>query len=424
MCACAALAGCSVSSAFADGPVSTRPFQRLFGATMTSSRSHQLLDITAMTSEAYDNLVQPEDQNVVSAGGAAMYSMLQLGAKYGRHGRTLSISFDSVGDFRYYPALGRQVIPDYSLLSTQHIQLGRRTQVSFAENGSYQPFRTTTHILEQTFFYTDTDTPPTVEVNDYAVETRTRLYTYNATAELSTAIARATLAFGYEMRQSTGDPALDLKSERAFVRFTQPVTRHASLRLGYGERRAVLGTPSAGQRVDDHDIDVGMDVDQPISPSRRTTIRFTSGSSITSVDGIRQFHVAGSASLKHEIGRSWIAQLGYTRAVQLLEGFPAPALTDTISVTANGFLTRRVRVSTSTTGQLGTVTTATAGRFLRYDESAMLSIDLTRNASFTARYVAQQYDPRSLGAVALPLSQRSRGQGVRIGMTFWMDALR
>jgi hypothetical protein len=55
---------------------------------------------------------------------------------------------------------------------------------------------------------------------------------------------------------------------------------------------------------------------------------------------------------------------------------------------------------------------------------SMLSFDLSRHASLVARYVAQQYEPHDFLTAALPLSTRSRGQGVRLGLTWWLDALR
>ena len=68
--------------------------------------------------------------------------------------------------------------------------------------------------------------------------------------------------------------------------------------------------------------------------------------------------------------------------------------------------------------------TTTAGRFVRYDASTTLSLDLSRRVSLTARYLAQQYDPRAALTAALPLSQHTRGQSLRLGVTLWADALR
>ena len=379
--------------------MSRRPFERLFAKTRVTPRSHQALDLTSTMTEGYDDLLEPQTADAPGRGTPALSSLLQTAVKYARQGRTLSLTMDSTGSVRYYPDFHHEVSPEAAASTTQDIRLGRSSTLSFNEAGSYQPFRWTNHIVEQTFVFAEPDAAPLVQVNDYTFETRQRIFTYNGGARFSTAVARATLALGYEFRRSTGDPALDLDSHRAFFRFTQPVTRHASLRLGYGERRVRFGGADAGGRaVKDHDMDVGVDVDQPISASRRTTIRFGSGSSITSVDGSTEFHLSGSASLRHEIGRTWSAQAQYMRGVQMLEGFAAPALTDTVNLVVEGFLAPRLKFSTSTSGQLGTIVTTTAGRFSRYDASTTLSFDVSRHASFMARYVAQQYNPRNAAA--------------------------
>jgi hypothetical protein len=84
-----------------------------------------------------------------------------------------------------------------------------------------------------------------------------------------------------------------------------------------------------------------------------------------------------------------------------------------------------VKLQTSIDGQMGQLAPgAGAGRFDRYDATASLSVDVNRHASFVTRYIAQQYDPRNAAAALLTLPFRTRGQAVRIGMTFWLDALR
>jgi len=404
-------------------PVSRRPFRRLFSSAHETERTHQSLDFTTTMNEGYEDLPQPED-GTMPAGQAQMSSMLQSTLRYARQGRRLALRFDSNGNMRYYPAFQHRVTPDASGTATQDLRVGRRSSFTFSESMAWQPFRWTNHITEQTWFYTEPDAAPAVQVNDYAFDTSQRIFSYNGAALFNTMIGRAgTLALGYEFQKSTGDPSLDFNSNRAFFRFSQPIARHASLRLGYGERLAHFGPASAGTLAKDHDIDAGIDVDQPISASRRTKVRFSTGSSITSFQGRNQFFLTGSASLRQEIGRSWTAQLSYTRGVQMLEGFAAPALTDTVSVGAEGFLSPRLRLQTSVEGQVGQVAPLSA-RFNRYDATAALSIDVSRHASLVTRYVAQQFDPRDAAAAFLTPPFRTRGQAVRIGMTFWLDALR
>jgi hypothetical protein len=352
-----------------------------------------------------------------------MSSVLQSAVRYARTGKRLSLRFDSNGNLRYYPDFQHRVTPDASGTASQELRVGRRSSLSLSESTSWQPFRWTNHIVEQTWFYTEPEVAPTVQVNDYTFDTTQRIFMYNGAALFNTAIARGTLALGYEFQRATGDPSLDMDSQRGFFRYTHPIARHASLRLGYGERLATFGPASTGTRAKDQDIDAGVDVDQPISASRRTRVRFSTGSSITSFAGQRQFFLTGSASLRHEIGRTWTANVGYMRGVQMIEGFNAPALTDTVTVGVEGFLSPRMKLQTSVEGQAGQLAPVSA-RFTRYDATAALSIYLTRHASFVTRYVAQQYDPGAAAAALLTLPFRTRGQAVRIGMTFWLDALR
>ena len=110
-----------------------------------------------------------------------------------------------------------------------------------------------------------------------------------------------------------------------------------------------------------HNLNIGVDYRKPLSRSRRTFLRFRTGSVIAEeletgavigeqvetgagigdpVEG-RRFEATGSASLVHQIGRTWSAQAQYRREVGYLEGFARPVLSDSANGTLGGLLTRR-----------------------------------------------------------------------------------
>jgi hypothetical protein len=144
-----------------------------------------------------------------------------------------------------------------------------------------------------------------------------------------------------------------MTSQSAGARLTRRLTRYASLRTGYTYRVATSGSTDVRPRVDD--LDVGIDFSRPVSVSRRTTVSFGTGSSMTPQDQGMAVNLTGNAALTRLMGRTWNTRLGVNRGVHLLEGFRQPVLANSINASLGGGLHRRLLFSSSASLSSGSV---------------------------------------------------------------------
>jgi hypothetical protein len=128
--------------------------------------------------------------------------------------------------------------------------------------------------------------------------------------------------------------------------FGHRFTRYSALRIGYGYQLGHYGL-DARQRLESHDIDLSLDYRRPLTQSRRTTIGFSTGSSLVTAQQRRQWEIVGVANLRHELGAGWFIQGDLARDVRLVEGFTDPFFVNSVTANLGGFLGRRIEVLTS-----------------------------------------------------------------------------
>jgi hypothetical protein len=231
---------------------------------------------------------------------------------------------------------------------------------------------------------------------------------------------RFALSASYNLRRTTfGRSELDMTSQNIGARLTRRLTRDVSLRTGYTYRASGSAlTALRPPRVDD--LDVGLDFSRPLSISKRTTLSFGSGSSITPQAQGMAVHLTGDAALTRLIGRTWNARMGLNRSVHLLEGFAQPVLANAINASFGGALQRYLLVSSSASFSTGAVgpTAGGANGYTNWSAAAGLSVPVGRRAMFEAQYfvAGDRFDE----GVALPpglLDRRRQRQGLRVGFT-------
>ena len=181
------------------------------------------------------------------------------------------------------------------------------------------------------------------------------VHVYDTTALASFAITRrgsveAVSSYRYSaLDTSSTSNETDLRSYSVGGRFRYGLTRNGSLRLGYvyrqGRRPDRCGRGNrSGRPTVVHDIDVGLDYRRALSLTRRTSIGFSTGSTIVTVpvegstNGQLQYRVVGDVGLQHEIGRTWLARLAYNRGVGFAEAFNQPVFADGVNLSVSGFL--------------------------------------------------------------------------------------
>jgi hypothetical protein len=197
--------------------------------------------------------------------------------------------------------------------------------------------------------------------------------------------------------------------------------------LGYGYSTADYLLISSGTRRGIHHIDAGVDYSRALSISRRTTFAFSTGSAILTGDtrfavndaGEQKafYRFTGDASLRHEMGRTWDASVAYRRSVDWRETFNQPLLSDSVTAEVGGFVSRRIRFSSSADYTLGSV--GFVGTNNGYDSAsaaAGLEYALSRRFALFGRYVYYRYHFDSGVALSPLFAPALNRQSVRLGL--------
>jgi hypothetical protein len=230
----------------------------------------------------------------------------------------------------------------------------------------------------------------------------------------------STLSVGYNVRRTTfGRADLDLSSQDIGVRLVRRLSRDVSLRVGYGYRFA-NSTLAQTASARNHDLDLGLDYSRELSVSRRTTVSFRSGSSMTPQPQGMAFNLTGNAALARRMGRTWSARVVFNRSVRLLEGFTQPVLSNAVTSTVTGALGRRASVSSSagfTTGSVGLGSTS-GNTYSNWTGATAVHVILTRRSALEIQYslYGHRFGPDVL--LAPGLANVLSRNGLRVGITW------
>lgn len=311
--------------------------------------------------------------------------------------------------------------------------LGRRTHVQASGSFGYVP----TYSLVMTpndFLYSvnvaanlETLGQVSREALDYSV-VRNPAYSSGANVSLSRQLgSRSSLSVSYNLQRTDFSTAADpsMRSWSAGAHYGYKLGRYMGLRLGYGRRRAQYMRIGGPANAGINDIDAGVDYARPLALSRRTSISFSTGSSLTSNDATRSIALTGSAHLDHSIGRTGHLTLAYDRGAHLMQGFTRPVFADSISAGASVRLAPRFSLQASVSGANGNVGASSAQNSYRnYTGSARFTTNVTRRAGVYAEYL---YYRHHLGAmvdvVGTPSGAHGRQTG-RVGFTLLVPVIR
>jgi hypothetical protein len=249
-----------------------------------------------------------------------------------------------------------------------------------------------------------------------------------------------TLAGGYIYRvvnvlETTGpdDRFRDYRTQTGLLRFnhSQPVTAHAELQLGYGvrmsDRRSGTGEPRIMQTVN-----AGINYSRALSFSRRTSLRFSTGSAILnsqrledgSTESRPRVRLIGDASLVREMGRSWTAQLSYARALRARDGFGQLYFTDMGSADLTGLITRRLSWTSAATWSRSTLDQAGRNGHRGHSLTSQATYALNSTFGVFARYVYYKYRFDEDIPLDARLPRQLDRQGLRVGLTTSVPLIR
>jgi hypothetical protein len=172
---------------------------------------------------------------------------------------------------------------------------------------------------------------------------------------------------------------------------------------------------------------------RPLSATRRAAVRFIVGVSAAdapqSVQGanviFRQYVGTGSADFEYQFQSTWRARANYRRGIEYVVDIPEPVFADSVGVGVEGFITRRVDLAVSGGYSSGeSILNTSALAYDTYTGSIRVRYALSRLAATYAEYLYYFYDFAEDTPPLVGVPSGLERQGVRVGFTLWMPALR
>jgi hypothetical protein len=408
-----------------------KTFRGLFGDKPRNHQGRHALDVTVSAFGAYDDNISGGvtggfvDPRLAVSGS---YTGVNMGLDYSSRGRRASFTAAGSSAMSYYPSYGDNFISSYGGGVGVSVPVGRSGTLRASQTVSYSPF----------FRFSPVAVLPGMIPADVTVIAQTRNFdvgnfdalSYATSVELSRAISRRASIQGFYSSAITNfsNQPFDLREQRVGARVVRSLTRYAGVRLGYALRRGRYSLESESPSRVSHDIDMGVDYARPLSFSRRTMFRLSTGSSVVmpnekavaapgSPQEARHAFATGTVTLVHEIGRTWNAALSLQRAIQFMEGFAEPVLSTATILGVHGYLNRRIDVTLNGSYSRGAVGVATRDSdFATTAVTAQLRTALTRRFAVYVEPLYYRYDfgpAAELPAGVPPLLDR---RGVRFGL--------
>lgn len=411
------------TAASAQSPRAQGPFAGLFGAATTNT---QTLDLRGSLFAAYQDVIVPDNINPALLDTFFTDSMAYGGANASlSYGYTRqpsqggsSFSFSGIGGVSQY-SQDPGVFPwNAAASASAGTKLTRRIDLSAGAGISYSPYFT---------FGDPTTAPPggvlAPSVGFAAVGAPT--LSQNADLALIYNLSRrasASINANYYQARVLDNEEGDARSLGGGGTFRYQLTRGLSAHAGYTRQVSWSSDPSAPELVSDY-FDVGLDYgySKGFTLGRRTTAVFSTSTGIASDGNQTHFRLEGSAGLNHGIGRTWAANVFYSRSSGLMPGYSGLVFSDSASASFGGQVVSRLNFSSGaswTRGEVG----FDGGVFNSYSANATLNYGLfTRLGMYVAYGWFKYSDPAQTALVDVPPSMDR--QTLTAGVTVWQPLI-
>jgi len=429
--AAAALLGVACpSNAFGQDVVSPdRPPRGLFGG-RPARTTGQTLELTWSTFSGYDDNVRAEtpaaaDPSFLVKG---TYGTGGAGLAYAARGERSAFGASLSSNGHYYPDLHELNGVEASGNLTFNTTLGRRGQLQGSQNFSYEPFYGVNFLNSAS-----PSSVPVVAQPQDGRGTDTALkglqaYDSNGQITLKEGLSvRSALQFAYSYRHTVfGSGDEHFNWQLANVTFSRNMTRYAALRAGYGYGVAQDTLGAGVPTVVNHNIDLGVDYNRPLSFSRRTKIALSSGSTAVVERGSTTYFVIGDAKITREMSRTWNGSFGYHRGIQHLPGFSDVFVSDTAQLQFGGLVGRRVDASMGGGYSIGHVGVQDRGSrgYSSLTATGVVRIAISSVLAFTTQYTYYRYAFDDGVEVPLGLPSAFNRQALLFGLSGWVPLVR
>jgi hypothetical protein len=425
-------------------PASQRPFRGIFGPRKTTSTTTHQLDLRAavyglrsqiagQSAQIPGDIQFQKGSNALGASAVLDYSAVLSNVSLSAYGSTVAnyyVDFDDPVQMSYAGGIGVTG------------QFGKTT-VSANQSVQYTPFYGL-YPYAGLLPVAPADVPVAVPHDHYAAGPGNSLGLVSYARASRTIGRRSSVSGFFTLNRTTFSNDPDYVSNLAGFTYSHGLTRHSSFRAGYSYQDGSYGPHATAVGLQgNHNIDVGIDYGRALSPWRRTTISFGTGSTLTQrlddpsnapvpADTPLTFYITGFAAINRELGRTWNVRATYNRSVSYVPGFVAPFFSDGVSAAAGGALGSRLTVSLQASGTRGSVglppSDVSASQYgnnmWAYTASGTAQYGLGRHFALYATYVYWDYlfgHSVSLPAGLLPDSGRQSIQG---GLTTWWPLFR
>jgi len=210
----------------------------------------------------------------------------------------------------------------------------------------------------------------------------------------------------------------------AFASYGRSLTRSLKFVGGFGRQEGRYNAVGASS-VTSNSYTLGLDYADALTLafSRRTSLSFSTSSSVVNWNDNTHFRVNGSASLTHVLNRTSVASVQYARSTDFDAGFRAPLLSDSVSGAVSTQLGRRASLSGNVSIARGTIGFGDdAGAFESYSAGGGVTAAVTRRLAVFSNYSIYHYEvPVGTQAVSfLPALSR---QSVTGGLSVWLPLI-
>ncbi len=341
------------------------------------------------------------------------FSGLNASLSYAQLGQNKSFSAMTGADLRYY-SLSPDVLPvDYFGGLNFSSTVSRHVAIHGSGTASYSPFYTFGNFLTPV---SATQIPtPQPDQNIAQIDTLTAAGS-GGLIWSPTRYTSIDMTYGADY---TDTPifAYRIHDQSAGAAFRHRMTRYSELHLGYTYRTSNNGLQAIGAFVA-QDINVGFGYHRPLSFSRRTVVGFNVGSTVVSQAGVRSFYVTGDASLSYQMSRTWVAAISGHRDVSTFGGSFLPYVSDVVSGSIAGLVTRHVSFDASGGYSHGSSAVGITNAYNAVTGSTSLHFTLSRYLPVYVQYVYYFYRfDEAIGlAAAFPVT--TNRSGVRAGLSY------
>jgi hypothetical protein len=400
-----------------------RPHDSLFdtGGTDGGERGALVLELSGYGGHD-DDVISQESVGRPQLGLPGQFVGGRAAIDYARAGRKVSFAFGGDSTFRYLAIPQSDTIGDGTVSAALAAQLSRNWQLHAEQQVGYTSF----------FLFSPLPAVSALAPNgtagvDFAVARRPAYTTGTQLSTTRTVGRRSSLSVEFSGRSTAlvdnRDQFLDYG---AGAKYEHPVSRNATLHLGYGYRQSSNRMTADDEQIGMHDVDAGVRYAGRPSFSRRTHLAFSTGSVVIhrgpTVPDRTFIQLVGSATASYDAGRTWSIHAAYDRGAQFVHVIPGVFSSNAASAGATGDLGRRLELSLNASYSTGTLSFQVYDDPLTtYQGEARLRTALSRSLAVDISYLHYHYAFDGHGAGA-ELERDVRRNSVRAGVTLRLSS--